>query len=433
MKDSIAHDLMDSGLLKATLELSTLTMLGLIKDEDGHQKRLVKLNTGVVYKQQKYNLEREETEGYAKLIVLLRSMPDGPAQVDFVVQSVLAIIGQFDLEPNRVMDIVLDCFEQQPSNVSFVALLKHFKPAYIVHVLGFKFRLYQSRMAVDGVSSSSPTPPLYEVVPPSLTLLAATLVAQHLVELDALLPYLTPSLEETAAALKAKEDAVRKHLQSISGLNEFLGGAQPHIAAATMATSSEADGAGTIAASTVACATLPRTADFLKQPLSLRAGSAWRRSATCSVAAYAPATQKPSSSHKVLTVSTSAVALAASAAAASTPSLGAAGRVQRQQEKEQRERERLQELETEEAQLAAQLHLFDRSDMFSVEEADVRRHPVLSLAAALLQTQNLDAAMALLRALQAHGVSMDFLLAARTATDTPRPTLGATSCARCAS
>lgn len=113
------------------------------------RKRMMKINTAMVYKQQKYNLLREETEGYSKLLVVLSVMPHSesflevPSDVQYYIKNILSLIGYFDMDPNRVMDIVLDAFEQQPANLSFVALLKHFPVRNIVHVLGFKFLYYQ--------------------------------------------------------------------------------------------------------------------------------------------------------------------------------------------------------------------------------------------------------------------------------------------------
>jgi hypothetical protein len=69
------------------------------------------VNTKLVYNQQKYNLLREESEGYAKVLTVLnnfgstalseRCTPD-------VVVALQSLIGCFDLDPNRVFDLVLD-------------------------------------------------------------------------------------------------------------------------------------------------------------------------------------------------------------------------------------------------------------------------------------------------------------------------------------
>ena len=81
----------------------------------------------ISYKQQKYNLFREETEGYAKLITEL-NQPDmakrtSPKEVLRVIKS---IIGYFNLDPNRVLDIILESFEcQLEQHEFFVALLRY--------------------------------------------------------------------------------------------------------------------------------------------------------------------------------------------------------------------------------------------------------------------------------------------------------------------
>lgn len=48
-----------------------------VPSAEGFEKKLKKLNTDAVYRQQKYNLLREETEGYAKLVVLLGTLAPG--------------------------------------------------------------------------------------------------------------------------------------------------------------------------------------------------------------------------------------------------------------------------------------------------------------------------------------------------------------------
>jgi THO complex subunit 2 len=76
------------------------------------------------YKQQKYNLLREETEGYSKLTTeILSNMGPGVFEVSSseleqdletrvpqVLGSIESLIGYFDLDPNRVLDIILDIF-----------------------------------------------------------------------------------------------------------------------------------------------------------------------------------------------------------------------------------------------------------------------------------------------------------------------------------
>ncbi|UZJ52055.1 hypothetical protein CBS101457_001375 [Exobasidium rhododendri] len=116
------------------LETGLLALIGLIDDETGFNRKYVRLNTANLYKQQKFNLLREENEGYSGLISELIDGMGPPirgkrtAEAPFhrvieqestekrnmrakrVMDNVSALIGFFDLDPNRVLDIILDVF-----------------------------------------------------------------------------------------------------------------------------------------------------------------------------------------------------------------------------------------------------------------------------------------------------------------------------------
>lgn len=65
------------------------------------------------YTQKKFNLYHEEFEGYSKLINEMYSIlknPDCAFQVNLAVQVVELMIGHYQLDPNRVLDILLDIF-----------------------------------------------------------------------------------------------------------------------------------------------------------------------------------------------------------------------------------------------------------------------------------------------------------------------------------
>ena len=96
------------------------------------------------YKQQKYNLFREECEGYAKLVTELNQdlSTTCPAEILEVIKS---IIGYFNLDPNRVLDVILESFEcQLDQHAFFIELLRLFTPdsQTMNELLGFKFNFY---------------------------------------------------------------------------------------------------------------------------------------------------------------------------------------------------------------------------------------------------------------------------------------------------
>lgn len=51
---------------------------------------------------------REESEGYAKLVVELSRPLEEYISADEIISNMKSLIGYFDLDPNRVLDILLD-------------------------------------------------------------------------------------------------------------------------------------------------------------------------------------------------------------------------------------------------------------------------------------------------------------------------------------
>ncbi|KAG8883184.1 THO complex subunit 2 [Tulasnella sp. 332] len=132
-KTALAH------ILKALLSTSTLrpsvcrerlaypllAAAGLI-DEPVLTSKTPRVRTAQLYKQKKFNLLRETNEGYSKLIAEVQSLV-GPAHAPSTGrptesrqslrkraastwETIVGFIGYFDLDPNRVLDIILDVF-----------------------------------------------------------------------------------------------------------------------------------------------------------------------------------------------------------------------------------------------------------------------------------------------------------------------------------
>lgn len=98
--------------MREMLEVSLLNQLGLIRDS--FAKLGIRHATNLLYRQANYNLLREETEGYSKLITeLFTTSGSGPPTADLVqatFEKVKALIGTFDLDVGRVLDVTLDVF-----------------------------------------------------------------------------------------------------------------------------------------------------------------------------------------------------------------------------------------------------------------------------------------------------------------------------------
>ncbi|KAI1732320.1 transcription factor/nuclear export subunit protein 2 domain-containing protein [Ditylenchus destructor] len=108
-------------------EVLALDVNALGSDEPVTKSRIVKSKTRIYYKQVKFNLLREESEGYAKLISELLSVRS-VTTADEILLAIERLIGQFNLDPNRVLDVILDCFENSlPYKDLFISILKKFK------------------------------------------------------------------------------------------------------------------------------------------------------------------------------------------------------------------------------------------------------------------------------------------------------------------
>ncbi|KAL8853645.1 MAG: hypothetical protein Q9221_001456 [Calogaya cf. arnoldii] len=99
-------------LMRLILDSSLLESLGLIRST--FVRVGIRQQTNVLYRQSNYNLLREETEGYSKLITELFTTSSGEALSSEVVEEtferVKAMIGAFDLDVGRVLDVTLDVF-----------------------------------------------------------------------------------------------------------------------------------------------------------------------------------------------------------------------------------------------------------------------------------------------------------------------------------
>ncbi|KAI7993665.1 THO complex subunit 2 [Camellia lanceoleosa] len=145
----------------------------------------VRVNTRLLYQQTKFNLLREESEGYAKLVTLLCQGSEASTQnaSAAIVGIIKSLIGHFDLDPNRVFDTVLECFELRPDSSVFLDLIPIFPKSHASQILGFKFQYYQ-RMEVNCP------------VPFGLYQLTALLVKKEFIDLDSIYAHLLPKDDE---------------------------------------------------------------------------------------------------------------------------------------------------------------------------------------------------------------------------------------------
>ena len=93
--------------LQRNLQPSLIEACGLGPEQD-LLKKLKMHNTQFHYKQQKYNLLQEESEGYSKVLNFFITQDSIHEQNR---SKLLKLIGRFELDPNRLLDLTLDILE----------------------------------------------------------------------------------------------------------------------------------------------------------------------------------------------------------------------------------------------------------------------------------------------------------------------------------
>ncbi|KAL4870581.1 hypothetical protein BDV12DRAFT_195304 [Aspergillus spectabilis] len=99
-------------LMRHQLETPLLQSLGLVRDT--FTRMGIRKQTNLLYRQSNYNLLREESEGYSKLLTELfttsNNEPPSSEVVEDTFERVKAMIGAFDMDVGRVLDVTLDVF-----------------------------------------------------------------------------------------------------------------------------------------------------------------------------------------------------------------------------------------------------------------------------------------------------------------------------------
>nr|XP_023020410.1 THO complex subunit 2 [Leptinotarsa decemlineata] len=193
-------------LLKERLEIDTLQEVGVLKNNSFYSK-FIKVKTKLYYKQRKFNLFREECEGFAKLVTELANGNSESTSPEELISIVQSLIGCFNLDPNRVLDVILESFENKPNEARiFVPLINYYMndPRIISEVLSTKFAFLKNNE---------------QSIPQSLYVLTAQLLQHGIIKLEDIYYWLYPEdkvlVKECEKDMKVAREYVRK-LQVIS-------------------------------------------------------------------------------------------------------------------------------------------------------------------------------------------------------------------------
>ncbi len=99
-------------MMREQFESKTLLELGLVRGN--FEKSAVRYSTSVLYKQTTYNLLREDSEGYSKLVSeYYLAAERGAPTAEWVAEAfekVKSLIGAFNIDSGRTLDVLLDVF-----------------------------------------------------------------------------------------------------------------------------------------------------------------------------------------------------------------------------------------------------------------------------------------------------------------------------------
>ena len=165
--------------LTEKLEEPTLNQIGLIDSKD-FKNKFTRINTKS-YEQNKFNLLREESEGYSKLISFLFDINQlknnlDKKEIETILESITKIIGYFNLDSYRVLDIAIEVFKYSPFNLNYIKIFDLLNNKILLPIFDFKF----SENSDDK----------------KLMIIAAQLIHFNYISLDSFLPHIAPSLSE---------------------------------------------------------------------------------------------------------------------------------------------------------------------------------------------------------------------------------------------
>jgi THO complex subunit 2 len=176
--------------------------------------RFNKANTEMYYAQKKFNLFREENEGFSKALTLIASIAReshdnlSPTQRDSMTSSSLfSLIGEFKLDPNRILDVLLDALiaaaDLQPS----LSILAHFNRTHLLNLLGLKIQKVSEVMAKWEVEKEKEREKEKEKENPypgsALFVTLARLTHLQIVSIPDILEWCSPAMDTMPALLDA--------------------------------------------------------------------------------------------------------------------------------------------------------------------------------------------------------------------------------------
>ena len=121
----INEKLITKNRLIETLDETTLEQIGLINQKD-FKAKITPKNTKL-FEHHKFNLLREESEGFSKLLSFIYDINElqnnlEEKEINTVLDELVKIIGYFNLDSYRVLDNALEIFKYSPFNINYIKI-----------------------------------------------------------------------------------------------------------------------------------------------------------------------------------------------------------------------------------------------------------------------------------------------------------------------
>lgn len=195
------------------LEEKNLEQIGLMTQE-AFIKEFARINTKS-FEHNKFNLLREESEGYSKLISFLFDINELQKKLDekeikTILEKIVKIIGNFDLDSYRVLDIALEIFKYSPFNLNYIKIFDILNKKAILPIIDFKFSENQNDK--------------------KLMIIFAQLIHFNYISLEDFILHINPSLTELQQIYINKYKSIYEYIQKslyediksqISSLNDI--------------------------------------------------------------------------------------------------------------------------------------------------------------------------------------------------------------------
>ena len=186
-------------------EQHLLIQIGFFSEEE-YKNKFTKINTKI-YEQNKFNLLREESEGYSKLISFLFDINElqkmlEEKELEIVYEKILKIIGYFNLDSYRVLDIALEIFKYSPFNLNYIKIFDILNKKIILPIIDFKFSEGQNH-------NDKP-----------LMIVVAQMIHFNYISLEDFLFHLTPSLSDLQQAFVKRSESIYDYIKN--SLNEEI-------------------------------------------------------------------------------------------------------------------------------------------------------------------------------------------------------------------